>query len=327
MMLILSKQDIQTALPMSDGVVAMKRAFEQLYRGKATVPARIHIDVPEHNGTTLFMPGYLNEDKNMAVKIVSVFADNPEKNLPVINAVVLVIDAETGIVHAILDGTYLTAVRTGAAAGAATDFLAREDASRAAIFGAGPQGCAQLEAVSAVRPIRQAWIFDINREASQAFAVEMAQRTAANIRVARNPSEAVANVDIICTATNSAQPVFDDRDIRPGTHINAVGVYKPHMQELPADTVKRARIVVDSRQACMEEAGDLLVPMKAGVISQEHIYAELGEIAAGVKPGRTSEQEITLFKSVGIAVQDVAAASAVLKRAASLNLGSTIELG
>ena len=326
-MLVLNKQDIQRALPMREAVEAMKEAFKQLYMGKATVPARIHIDVPEHNGTTLFMPGYLNEDKNMAVKIVSVFADNPEKNLPVINAIVVVIDAETGIAHAILDGTYLTAIRTGAAAGAATDFLARKDASRVAIFGAGPQGCSQLEAMCAVRPVRQAWIFDINREASQAFAGEMAQRTAVSIQVARNPSEAIANADIICTATNSARPVFDDKDILPGTHINAVGVYQPHLQELPADTVKRARIVVDSRQACMEEAGDLLVPIKAGVIGQKNIYAELGEIAAGMKPGRTSEDEITLFKSVGIAVQDVAAASAVLKKAESLNLGSRIELG
>lgn len=326
-MLVLSKQDIQTALPMRDAIEAMKRAFKQLYLGKATVPARIHIDVPEHNGTTLFMPGYLNEDKNIAVKIVSVFADNPEKNLPVINAIVVIIDAETGIAQAILDGTCLTAIRTGAAAGAATDFLAREDASRAAIFGAGPQGCSQLEAMCAVRPIRQVWVFDISPEASQSFAREMAQKTAATIQVARNPSEAVANADIICTATNSAHPVFNDRDIRPGTHINAVGVYKPHMQEVPADTVKRARIVVDSRQASMEEAGDLLLPIKQGIITQEHIYAELGEVVAGTKPGRTSEEEITLFKSVGIAVQDAAAASAVLTKAENLNLGSRIELG
>ncbi len=314
-MLVLSKQDIQTALPMRDAIEAMKRAFKQLYLGKATVPARIHIDVPEHNGTTLFMPGYLNEDKNIAVKIVSVFADNPEKNLPVINAIVVIIDAETGIAQAILDGTYLTAIRTGAAAGAATDFLAREDASRAAIFGAGPQGRTQLEAMCAVRPIRQVWVFDISPEASQSFAREMAQKTAATIQVARNPSEAVANADIICTATNSAHPVFNDRDIRPGTHINAVGVYKPHMQEVPADTVKRARIVVDSREASMGEAGDLLLPIKQGIITQEHIYAELGEVVAGTKPGRTSEEEITLFKSVGIAVQDAAAASAVLTKA------------
>lgn len=326
-MLVLSKQDIQTALPMRDAIEAMKRAFKQLYLGKATVPARIHIDVPEHNGTTLFMAGYLNEDKNIAVKIVSVFADNPEKNLPVINAIVVIIDAETGIAQAILDGTYLTAIRTGAAAGAATDFLAREDASRAAIFGAGPQGRTQLEAMCAIRPIRQVWVFDISPEASQSFAREMAQKTAATIQVARNPSEAVANADIICTATNSAHPVFNDRDIRPGTHINAVGVYKPHMQEVPADTVKRARIVVDSREASMGEAGDLLLPIKQGIITQEHIYAELGEVVAGTKPGRTSEEEITLFKSVGIAVQDAAAASAVLTKAESLNLGSRIELG
>jgi ornithine cyclodeaminase/alanine dehydrogenase-like protein (mu-crystallin family) len=171
------------------------------------------------------------------------------------------------------------------------------------------------------------WVFDISLEASQSFAREMAQRTAATIQVAHNPSEAVANADIICTATNSAHPVFNDRDIRPGTHINAVGVYKPHMQEVPADTVKRARIVVDSRDACMGEAGDLLLPIKQGIITQEHIYAELGEVVAGTKPGRTSEEEITLFKSVGIAVQDAAAASAVLTKAESLNLGSRIELG
>ncbi|MBA7472881.1 MAG: hypothetical protein GH155_04910 [Spirochaeta sp.] len=326
-MLVLSKQDIQTALPMRDAVEVMKMAFKQLCMDKATLPARVHIDIPEHNGTTLFMPAYLHEDKNMAIKIVSVFADNPGKNLPVINAVVLVIDAETGITHAILDGTCLTAIRTGAAAGAATDLLAREDASIAAIFGAGPQGRSQLEAVCAVRPIRQAWVFDIDREASQAFAGEMAQRTAVTIQVAGDPSEAVANADVICTATNSARPVFDDSDIRPGTHINAMGVYKRHMQEVPAATVKRAKVVVDSRQACMEEAGDLLVPMDQGIITREHIHAELGDVVAATKTGRTSEQEITLFKSVGIAVQDAAAASAVLTKAESLNLGFRIELG
>ena len=155
----------------------------------------------------------------------------------------------------------------------------------------------------------------------------MAKRTTVSIHVARNPSEAVANADIICTATNSARPVFDDRDIRPGTHINAVGIYKPHMHEVPADTVKRARIVVDSRQACMEEAGDLLIPIKQGIITKEHIHTELGDVVAGAKPGRTSEEEITLFKTIGIAVQDVAAASAVLTKAESLSLGFRIELG
>jgi ornithine cyclodeaminase/alanine dehydrogenase-like protein (mu-crystallin family) len=304
----------------------IKRAFVQLSTGKANVPTRIQIDVPKYNGTTLFMPGYLEEDQQMAVKIVSVFRDNTARGLPSINALVVVIDPQTGLCSSILDGTALTALRTGAAAGAATDLLARQDAGTAAIFGAGVQARTQIEAVCSVRPITEAWVFDVNTEAARGFALEMTRRLSIPIHVAENPSEAATGADIICTVTTSATPVFDDCDIREGTHINALGVYKTHMHEIPPETVQRARIVVDSIEACMEEAGDILIPLKKGLISEEHIYGEIGQIASGLKAGRENNQEITLFKSVGIAVQDVAAAGAVLESAERLNLGNRIEI-
>jgi len=225
-----------------------------------------------------------------------------------------------------MDGTVLTAMRTGAASGAATDLLARRDARTAAIFGAGVQGRTQLEAVCAVRPIREAWVYDVGPERAAAYADEMSQRLSLPVRVAESPAEAVRQADVICTATTSSSPVFDDADVRPGTHINAVGAYTPHMQEMPAETVLRARVVIDHREASLAEAGDLLIPLQQGVMTEDHIYAELGEVAAGHKPGRASPEEITLFKSVGVAVQDVAAAGAVLEAAQRLGLGTEVAL-
>lgn len=325
-MQVYSREDIRKALPMRDAIEVVKKAFVQLSAGRATVPNRIQIEVPEHNGTTLIMPGYLKDDQQMAVKIVSVFPDNPSMGLPSIDALVVVVDPKTGVCSSILEGSTLTALRAGAATGAATELLARQDASTAAIFGAGVQGRTQLEAVCAARDVTEAWIYDVNGESAENFASEMNRQLSIPVNVAKDPSEAVKNADIICTVTTSANPVFDDGDLQKGAHINAAGVYKTHMREIPPETVQRARVVVDSFQACMEEAGDLVIPIRDGLISEDHIYAEIGEIAAGAKTGRQKNDEITLFKSVGIAVQDVAAAAAVLENAKRLNLGSRIEI-
>jgi ornithine cyclodeaminase/alanine dehydrogenase-like protein (mu-crystallin family) len=306
---------------MAEAVEAMKAAFAQLSTGRANVPLRTPIEVPDHSGVTLFMPAYLADDDQMAIKIVSVFADNPAKGLPLIHALVVVVDAATGVPRAVMDGTYLTALRTGAVSGAATDLLARPDARVAAILGAGAQGQTQLEAVCAVRTVEQAWVFDIQSEQAAAYADVMSARLSLPIRVAASPSEALHAADIVCTATTSSTPVFADSDLKVGVHINAVGAYTPQMQEVPAETVARARVVVDQRASSMAEAGDLIIPINEGRIDQDHIYAELGEIAAGLKPGRAAEDEVTLFKSVGVAVQDVAAAARVLAGAERLELG------
>ncbi len=324
--LILSSHDVRQALPMRDAIEAMKRAFAQLSTGQAEVPLRVPVHVPRHNGLTLFMPAYLAGDDQMAVKVVSVFNDNPARGLPLIHALVVVIDAQTGAPVAAIEGASLTALRTGAASGAATDLLARPDAAVAAIFGAGVQGRTQLEAVCAVRPIREAWVYDADPRRAHTYADEMGQRLGIPVHVAASPAGAVREADVICTATTSSTPVFDDADVRPGTHINAIGAYTPQMREIPTETVLRARVVIDHRTASLAEAGDLLIPIREGRMTEEHIWAELGEVAAGLKPGRMSPEEVTLFKSVGVAVQDVAAAAAVLEAARRQNLGVEVPL-
>jgi len=326
MIRILSREEVRQALPMAKAIEAMKAAFTQLSTGQAEVPLRVALQVDRHNGVTLFMPAYLTADDQMGVKIVSVFNDNPAKGLPLIHALVVVVDATTGEPVAVMDGTYLTALRTGAASGAATDLLARQDVRTAAIFGAGVQGRTQLEAICAVRPIQEAWVYDVMPERATAFAAEMGRQLSLPVNVAGTPAEATRQAQVICTATTSSSPVFDDADVQPGTHINAIGAYTPQMQEIPEETVLRAKVVIDHREASLAEAGDLLIPLRQGLMTEDHIYAELGEIAAGLKPGRASPEEITLFKSVGVAVQDVAAASAVLEAAQRMRLGTEVTL-
>lgn len=326
---ILSKSDVQRALQMRECIEVMKSAFAQLSAGEATVPLRTQVPVAANEGVTIFMPAYLGQTGDLGAKIVSVFSRNAARGLPTIHAVVVVVDSATGVPLALMDGTYLTALRTGAASGAATDLLARRDAHVAAIFGAGTQGRTQLEAVCAVRSITRAFVYDGVPEQAARYAEEMRSRGGPipdDVRVAASPEEAVRQADVICTATTSSTPVFDGRTVRPGTHINAVGAYTPQMQEVDEETIRRAKVVIDSRQASLAEAGDLLIPLRRGLFTEAHIHAEIGEIVSGRKPGRESDQEITYFKSVGVAVQDVAAARRVLDRAAELGLGVEVDL-
>ena len=326
---VLSQKDVRRAVSMAQAIEIVKGAFAQLSAGKAVVPIRTQLEVAKHAGITLFMPAYLQESDDLGVKIVSVFPRNLEMGLPTIQALVAVVDAETGRPAAVMDGTYLTALRTGAASGAATDLLARADARGAAVFGAGVQGRTQLEAVCQVRDIEKAWVYDLNQQAAEKYVEEMRRRGGripGDITVASSPTEAVREADVICTATTATSPVFADADLKTGVHINAVGAFTPEMQEVPEDTIKRARLVVDSREACWAEAGDLIIPCDKGLISKNDIYAELGEIAAGTKHGRESDAEVTFFKSVGNAVQDVSVARKVLEEAGRLGLGLEVEL-
>jgi len=323
---VLSAEDVRQSLHMGKTIESMKSAFIQLSRSDVVMPVRASVEVEKHNGVTLFMPAYLSAHDEMAIKMVSVFKENPTQGLPLIHAMVVVIDPTTGVPRAMMDGSYLTAFRTGAASGAATDLLAREEASSVAIFGAGVQGRTQLEAVCTARDIREAWVFDTGHDKAHRFASDMEKVLSLEIHVAEDAKRACQNADIICTATTSSIPVFGDSDIKSGTHINAVGAYTPEMREIPTETVTRSKVVIDHLEASMAEAGDLLIPMKEGVFKEDDLHAELGEIAAGIKPGRESREEITLFKSVGVAVQDVAAASLVLKVAEDQKLGVEFDL-
>ena len=328
-MLILNADEVRQALPMDQVIKSMQDAFAALSNGTAVVPLRTHLPISNHDGLSLFMPAYMQTDTSeaLAVKVVSLFPKNPSRGLAYIQAAVLVLESDTGRAVALLEGSTLTAIRTGAGSGAAIALLARKESKVVAIFGAGPQGRTQLEAACSARQIETAFIYSLSSDKAQALADEMAgwRNIPKDIRVASTPQEAIEDADIICTATTSAQALFDDKDVKSGTHISAIGAYTPAMQELPIETVARARIVVDSYATVMDEAGDIIKAINAGLIKESDIHAELGEIVLGKKTGRQSEDEITFFKSVGNAVQDAAAAQLALKNARTMKLGTEVE--
>lgn len=318
---ILTAEDIRICLPMSGAIEAMRTAFIQLSSGEATVPDRIAVSTDA--GVSLFMPGYLPREGHLAAKVVSVYGENRTRGLPVIQGVVLVLDSQTGLPLALMDGAYLTALRTGAAGGLATELLAVEDASVLTIFGAGPQARTQIEAVRAVRPIREVRLLSRPTEGARILADEL---EGVDVEVFEDPEKAVAGAEVIVTATDSQKPVFPGGVIREGVHVNAIGAFTPEMAEVDEDLVVRAKVVVDLRATVMAEAGDLVQAMKDGAFSLEDIHAELGEVVSGDRPGRVSSTEITLFKSVGNAVQDVAAACRVLDVASRKDVGTLVEV-
>ena len=316
-MLFLSREDIISALPMSEAIEAVRAAFIELSSGTAEVPVRTALEIQKHDGVTLVMPGYLGGMDALAIKVVSVHKSNQALGLPVIHGLVIVIDPRTGEPQAMLEGGSLTAIRTGAASGLATDLLANPDASIVAIIGTGAQARAQLTAVCSVRQIRLARIFSRSPEKIDLFIGEMRNQLGGSIEIihAASAAEAVRDADIVCAATTSSTPVFDGSDLKPGAHINGIGSFTPQMQEVDFTTLKRtSKIVVDSYAAAMEEAGDLLIAIDQGIIDRNDIYAEIGEIAAGRKKGRESRDEITFFKSVGNAALDAAAAARVIAK-------------
>jgi alanine dehydrogenase len=263
----------------------------------------------------------------LACKVVSVYKQNPERhNLPTTIGTVLLQDAATGRVIAVMDGGYLTAVRTGAASGVATRHLARKNEGQTAgIFGAGVQARMQLWAVSVARPLARALVYDISDKAAEQFVTHMSAQL--ELEIARASSaEELLDCDIICTATSSPTPLFDGRRVREGIHINGIGSHTPNARELDSAIVARSKFIADATEACLKEAGDLMIPIEEGVVDSSHIHADLGEIVLGKKPGRVDDSEITLFKSNGLAIQDAAAAKLVYDRAKEAGLGAEVEL-
>ena len=304
-------EEIRKALAMPDAIRAVAAALVDLSTRRAVVPPRTSLEIADFRTTALVMPAYLPGPHRIGLKLISLCEDNPAKGLPFAQAITIVMDAELGTPLAVLEAGYLTAVRTGAASGAATDVLARKDARVAAIFGAGVQGRTQLEAIADVRSLRKAFVVDTDARAAAVFAAEMGRTLGLEVEPTDAPT-ALRDADIVSTATTSATPVLRDGDLKPGVHINAVGSYKPHVRELPGETVRRAVLFVDEKRSALEEAGDIIIPLRAGLIGEAHIRAEIGEVLAGLKPGRRSEDGITVFKSVGNAVEDLAVAALVL---------------
>lgn len=321
-----SAADVRRALPMAEAIGGVKAGYVQLSAGRAQVPLRVPLNVSPDD-VTLIMPFFTPDGGGaLGLKLVSVFGSNIPRGLPLINSLVMAVDPATGAPAALIEGSSLTAIRTGAASGAATEVLARRDASVVAILGSGVQARRQLEAVCTVRNIREVRVFSL--AGAEAFASEMAGYGPVpdHITIVDSPEAAVREADIICGATTSRTPVFDGRDLKPGAHVNGIGSFTPEMQEIDAETVRRSRVFVDSRVAALAEAGDLIIPLQEGDITTDHILGELGEVISGQVPGRTDDHQVTFFKSVGVAVQDAMAAQIVLRNGLAQGLGTVINL-
>ena len=327
-MLILTRSDVESLLTMEDAIEAVERGFRELALGHVAMPQRAATPVTPHNGLHLSMPAYVGGDVDaLSVKIVTVYGDNPTRySLPTIQGALLLHDAATGSLLAMMDAEYLTAMRTGAASGVATKYLARKDASIVTLFGAGAQAGAQLEAMCAVRPIEQVFVITRTRVRDVDFCLHMENKLGIPVQPCHNVRAGVESADIICTATNSRTPIFNGEWLRDGAHVNAVGAYTTEMRELDSHTIQTARIFVDSHQAAQSEAGDIMIPIARGEFSYDRVAGELGQLVTGELPGRTYESEITLFKSVGLAIQDAVTAARVYAKAQAAGVGRKIEL-
>ena len=318
---ILSANDVRTALPMPEAIDAMRTAFAASARGEAQVPQRLALNTGP--GDVLFMPAYLPASRTVAQKVVSVFPQNQARGLPTTTGMVMVLDGETGEPKALLEGSALTAIRTGAASGLATHLLARAQSPVAALIGAGGQAYDQARALLTVREIREMRVTSKHGHSAQRLAARLRDE-GVNAR-ATSMREAVQGADIISAATTSTTPLFLDADVADGAHINLVGAYTPKMQEAPAATILRARVFVDDIMAAAHEAGDIIKLVRANLYHMADLAGTLGDVVVGAVPGRQSDDQITVFKSVGLAVQDAAAAERALKRAEEMGLGQVAD--
>ncbi|UFJ39553.1 NAD(P)-binding domain-containing protein [Brevibacillus humidisoli] len=327
-MLVLSAADLRQLITMEEAIQAVAVALRESSAGRAVVPIRTAIPVSQANGTSLFMPALVQATDSLGGKFVSVFPMNKGKGKETIYGVMILSDVDTGEPLALLEASQLTILRTGAAAGLATRHLARTDASVLGVIGTGAQATGVIEAILAVRPLREIRLYNRTPAKAEELAGRLRQQvTGVRLEVVAEADRAVAGADIVVTATNHATPVFSAEVVSAGTHINAIGSFRPEMQELPTEIIAGAdKVVVESREAALEETGDLIVPIEQGVFTSQQLHAELGEIVAGTRAGRERDQELTVFKSVGLAAMDVVVARQIYERAREREIGQRVVL-
>jgi len=323
MLLYIRGQEISQILGMAEAISAVEDGFLSLYQGKVVMPQRTVLNVGINDGVLLTMPVLIKSDSpSMAVKVIIVYPQNPTLfGVPAIQGLVILYDVENGQPLAIIDGAALTALRTGAAGGVAAKYLARPNSAVVTLFGVGAQGETQLEGVCAVRPIKRAFVITNNDPREQAFLQKMRTKLGIELILTGDVKTSLEQSDIVITATNSRTPLFEGKWVKPGTHITAIGSYKPDARELDTETIKRSRVFLDSREAAREEAGDIIIPVSEGAITWDHIAGEIGELIAGKIPGRRNDAEITVFKSVGLAIQDAVVAREIFERAVKTGVG------
>jgi len=327
MPLWLTRHDVENLLDMPAAIEAVGEAFRLIYQGEAELPVRANIPVARHDGSLMSMPAYLGGEMDaLGAKLISFYGTNPtRRGLPAIQGNVVLFDGRDGALLALMDAGYLTAMRTGASGGVAARYLAREDARTLTIFGSGVQAPYQVEAVLCERALTRVNVISRTPANAEALAVALRGRFDVSVEATTDVEMAVGAADIVVTATSAHDPLFDGSLLRPGVHVTGIGSHLPYASEVDAVAVQRAKVVVDQMSACLEEAGDLIKPMNAGLYDASRIHAEIGAIIAGDSPGRDSADEITFFKSVGLAAQDVAVARVVYQRAVEQGAGISLD--
>jgi alanine dehydrogenase len=321
MPVLLTEFDVRTVLSMDDLIDAMQQALVQFSTGAAQQPLRTIIDAGGGRGFLGVMPARLDTPAALGTKLVAYFPGNARADIPTHLATILLHDPDTGELLAVMDGRFITEARTAAVSAVSARLLARDDAATVGIVGSGVQARSHLEALGRVRRLTEVRAWSPSEERLSAFVREMRHRTDAHLLPARSARDAVDGADIVVIATGSHEPVVESGWIAEGAHVCAVGACRPDQREMDTALVQRARLFVDSRAGALAEAGDIVIPLAEGAFDQSHIRGELGELAAGRVPGRTSPGEVTLFKSLGMAVEDVAAAQLAYERATGRGLG------
>ena len=321
MPVLLTEQDVRIVLPMRDLIDAMETTLARFSSKEVTQPLRTVIEVGLQKAFVGVMPAFIDDPAMLGTKVVSVFGSNAAVGLPTHLATIVLLDPMTGELLSIMDGRFITEARTAAVSAVSVKHLARHDAARLAIIGSGVQARSHLEAIGTVLKLHEIRVWSRSLENRTVFAREMRPRTTAAIRIASSASDAVDGADVIVLATASREPVVQGDWISAGAHVCAVGACRPDQREMDSGLIARGRVFVDSRAGALAEAGDILLPMKEGVISDQHVAGELGEVVLGRIAGRTSPDEITIFKSLGMAVEDVAAAHLAYTKAAERGLG------
>ena len=324
---IVSAADVRELLPMSECIDSMEETLKVLARGDAVLPLRTMTWLPDRSGLIGLMPAYLGAPQTLGLKVVTVMPGNHGTEFESHQGAVMIFETRHGAPLAIVDASTITGIRTAAVSGAATRALARSDAGDLAILGSGVQAVSHLDAMKAVRPLRRVRVWSRDGENARRFASRESRRHGLEIDVAESPRAAVEGADLVCTTTASKEPVLEGDWLLRGAHINAVGACFANARELDTRAVVRSRLFVDRRESALNEAGDFLIPKREGALGDDHILGELGEVFLGKVPGRTASHEITLFKSLGIAVEDLAAAHLVYRNAVAQGKGLDVELG
>ena len=324
MALLLDRQTIQSLLDMDKMIGILEQAFGELASGSAVMPQRTAVADPSVNGWYAFMPAQLKSMGALGVKSVTVYKDNPSTHgLPATLATIVLMDSQTGQTLAVMDGGYITAMRTGAVTGLATKYLARTDAKTAGVMGSGVQARTQLWGMASGADIEKALVFSLEPpEAQKAFAEEAADMLGIPVDLAESGEDIVRGVDVLSLATTATTPIIDSDWIQPGLHINGIGSHAVGVREIDTKTMVMSKLVCDNVDACLAEAGDVQIPIEEGAMTAGDIYGEIGELITGSKPGRESDEEVTIFKSVGLSIQDISAAHYVYQRALEEGAGT-----